>query len=202
MELTTIYSKNTCLANIGTFTSIFYRVVDILKKGRKTVNRSTENLYQCEMFLLGKVYCVPIGVYSDRKFILYCSQCQQYINTEPLHSIEMLSYAGCLIQSHHYVTFYSNDNSLSFSDMYQNATFPMETVAINHFKSIGNKQFNRSLLNYIVDDNKIPKNELENVSLRFYKLFHNILQHTLNEEYVKLVQMEILKNLKEKFHYI
>ena len=111
----------------------------IKKQTRKTVNRSTENLYQCEMFLLSKVFCVPIGAYSDRKFKLYCNQCQQYINTEPLHSIEMLKYAGCLIQSHYYGTFDCNDNTLSFSDIKQNALFPMETVAMNHCKSIGNK---------------------------------------------------------------
>ena len=181
----------------------FYRVLQLIKEQtRKTVNRSIDNLYQCEMFLLSKVYCVPIGGYSDRKFKLYCNQCQQYINTEPLHSIEMLKYAGCLIQSHYYGTFDCNDNTLSFSDIKQNALFPMETVAMNHCKSIGNKLFTRSLLTKIMEDNRFPKNELEKISLRFYKLFHNILQQMLNEEHVKLVQKDTLKRLKEKFHYI
>ena len=116
------------------------------------------------MFLLSKVFCVPIGVYSDRKFKLYCYQCKEYINTEPLHSIDMLKFGGCLIQSHYYGTFYCNDNSLSFPDMKQNATFPLESISMNHCKSIGNKQFTRSLLNCIMEDNRIPKNELETIT--------------------------------------
>ena len=53
-----------------------------------------------------------------------------------------------------------------------------------------------------MEDNKIAKSDLDQTSLRFFKLFHNILQHMLNVENVKLVQTETLKKLKDKFHYI
>jgi len=114
----------------------------------------------------------------------------------------MLSWAGCLIQSHFYGSFDALENSLSFADKYNYGSFPINVIATNHCNSIGSKAFTRKLLNSIVEDNKIAKSDLDQTSLRFFKLFHNILQHMLNVENVKLVQMETLNKLKNKFHYI
>ena len=113
------------------------------------------------MFLLGKVYCVPIGGYSQQKFKLYCSQCKQYINTEPLHSTDMLNWAGCLIQSHFYDSFDGLEDSLSFADRYNYGSFPIHDISTNDCKSIGSKAFTRKLLNSIVEDNKIAKSDLD-----------------------------------------
>jgi len=114
----------------------------------------------------------------------------------------MLNWAGCLIQSHFYGSFDALENSLSFADKYNYGSFPINVISTNHCKSIGSKAFTRKLLNSIVEDNKIAKSDLDQTSIRFFKLFHNILQHMLNVENVKLVQMETLNKLKNKFHYI
>ena len=74
--------------------------------------------------------------------------------------------------------------------MNQRVIFTIEKVSMNRCKSIGEKNFTRKLLKYIVDDKNIHGNELENNSLRFYKIFHYILQNMLNETYEQVIQHE------------